>query len=303
MATTAAFLLSYLDDTVKDPDTARRIANVPVLARIGKFKRAEGENSLVIYNHPRSAAAEGFRELRTAIRFQNIDEPPRRLLITSPARNDGKSVTAANLAIAMAQSGRDVLLIDCDLRQPQQQEQFDLNNEQGLTDLLFLLELRPKSVMTETSSLSQGFIRRTSVVGLSVLTSGSIPPNPSEVLESEKMKVVLETLSSIYDLIILDSPPFLAVTDAAVLSTQVDGVVIVVRAGKTRQQQLQETVQRLRDVNATVFGISLNGVRRARSGYYYDGPVQEQSGSPEEAEVHQNGTRPRRRLKNLRLQR
>jgi polysaccharide biosynthesis transport protein len=302
MATTAAYVLSYLDDTVKEPEVVRRLTNLPVLASIGRFKHQGDESSLIVHHQPRSAVAEGFRELRTAIRFHNIDNPPRKLLITSPARNDGKSITAANLAVALAQAGQDVLLVDCDLRQPQQHLRFNLGNEQGLTDLLFLMELRPKSTLPENASLSQGFIQRTQVVGLSVLTSGSIPPNPSEILGSEKMKVALEKLTGIFDMVILDSPPSLAVTDAAVLSTQVDGVIMVARAGKTRQNQLQKAVQRLQDVNAKLLGVSLNSVRRLEPGYYYTEDAKRQGPDGEE-EIHQNGARTKRNWRNLRSQR
>jgi polysaccharide biosynthesis transport protein len=289
MATTAAYFLSYLDDTIKEPDTVRRISNLPLLATIARFKTEPEENSLIVNNLPRSPVSEAFRELRTAIRFANVDEPPRKLLITSPSRNEGKSVTAANLAIVLAQAGHDVLLIDGDLRQPQQHKHFDLSNQHGLTDLLLLLELRPKSAVPDASTLLQGFVQATSIVGLSVLTSGPIPPNPSEVLGSEKMKVALEILGAKFDLVVLDSPPCLVVTDAAVLSTQVDGVVMIARAGQTRQQQLQKAVDRLRDVNANLIGVSLNGVRRHGAAYQYDGYTDGYYGSLPEEERHQNG--------------
>lgn len=291
MATTAAYFLAYLDDTVKEPDAIRRICNLPVLATIAKF-RAEGENNnLIAFNQPRSPVSEAFRELRTAIRFSNVDKPPRKLLVSSPSWNDGKSVTAANLAVVMAQAGHDVLLVDADLRRPQQHKEFNLSNQHGLTDLLLLLELRPKSAIPEASSFLQGIIQATPIVGLSVLTSGPIPPNPSEVLGSEKMKVALETLLTKFDLVILDSPPCLVVTDAAVLSTQVDGVVFVARAGRTRQHQLQKGVERLREVNGNVIGVSLNGVRRSSSGYYYGGYTGDYYASLPEAERQQNGDR------------
>jgi polysaccharide biosynthesis transport protein len=271
MATTAAYALAYLDDTVREPAEISRIADLPLLATVPKFK-VEGENgSLISLNQPRSPVSEAFRELRTAVRFSNVDKPPRKLLITSASRDEGKSVTAANLAIVLAQAGHDVLLIDGDLRQPQQHRQFNLNNQHGLTDLLLLLELRPKNAAHETAGLLQGFVQSTSIVGLSVLTSGPVPPNPSEVLGSEKMKLALETLSTKFDMIIVDSPPCLVVTDAAVLSTQTDGVIVVARAGHTRQHELQKAVQRLQGVNAHIIGISLNALRHKRMSYYYDG--------------------------------
>jgi polysaccharide biosynthesis transport protein len=270
MATTAAYALSYLDDTIKEPAEVSRIANLPLLATVPRFK-VEGENgSLIAFNQPRSPVSEAFRELRTAVRFANVDEPARKLLITSAARDEGKSVTSANLAIVLAQAGHDVLLIDGDLRQPQQHRQFNLNNQQGLTDLLLLLELRPKNIAQETAGLLQGFIQGTSIVGLSVLTSGPVPPNPSEVLGSDKMKLALETLAAKFDIVIVDSPPCLVVTDAAVLSTQTDAVIVVARAGQTRQHELQKAVQRLQAVNANLIGISLNGLRRTSTHYYYD---------------------------------
>jgi polysaccharide biosynthesis transport protein len=270
MATTAAYALSYLDDTVREPAEIGRISDLPLLATVPKFK-VEGENgTLITLNQPRSPVSEAFRELRTAVRFSNVDKPPRKLLITSGSRDEGKSVTAANLAIVLAQAGHDVLLIDGDLRQPQQHRQFNLNNQQGLTDLLLLLELRPKNAAHETAGGLQGFIQGTSIVGLSVLTSGPVPPNPSEVLGSEKMKLALETLSTRFDMIIVDSPPCLVVTDATVLTTQTDGVIVVARAGQTRQHELQKALQRLQAVNANVIGISLNALRHKRMSYYYD---------------------------------
>jgi polysaccharide biosynthesis transport protein len=293
MATTAAYFLSYLDDTVKEPGEVIRVSDLPLLATVPTFK-VEGEyGSLITFNQPRSPVSEAFRELRTAVRFSNVDKPPRKLLITSPARNDGKSVTAANLAIVLAQAGHDVLLIDADLRQPQQHKRFNLNNQHGLTDLLLLLELRPKSALSEASGLLHGFIQATATVGLSVLTSGPIPPNPSEVLGSEKMKVALETLAAKFDLLIIDSPPCLVVTDAAVLSTQLDSVVMVARAGQTRQHQLQKAVQRLQAVNANLIGISLNGVRRMDAGYYYDGYTDGYQESVVVQDDQQNGASPK----------
>jgi polysaccharide biosynthesis transport protein len=297
MATTAAYALSYLDDTVKEPAEIGRISDLPLLATVPRFK-VEGENgSLIALNQPRSPVSEAFRELRTAVRFSNVDKPPRKLLITSAARNEGKSVTAANLAIVLAQAGHDVLLIDGDLRQPQQHRRFNLNNQHGLTDLLLLLELRPANVAHETTGLLQGFIQGTSIVGLSVLTSGPVPPNPSEVLGSEKMKVALGALSSKFDMIIVDSPPCLVVTDAAVLSTQTDAVIVVARAGQTRHHELQKAVQRLRAVNANLVGISLNGVQRAATGYYYDTYSDENHESLSEGSGQQNGTLARAGLK------
>jgi polysaccharide biosynthesis transport protein len=285
MAATAAYFLSYMDDTVKEPGDIARVTDLPLLATVPRF-RVEGENGTLISVHqPRSPVAEAFRELRTGVCFSNVDAPPRKLLITSPSRNDGKSLTAANLAAVLAQAGNDVLLIDADLRQPQQHKLFNLNNQQGLTDFMLLPELRPKSALGEASSLLHGYIQATPIVGLSVLTSGPVPPNPSEVLGSEKMKLALETLAGKFDMIIVDSPPCLVVTDAAVLGTQLDGVVLVARSGQTRQYQLQKAVQRLRAVNANVIGVSLNGLRHTDAAYYYqaygDGYLQTSSSGAE----------------------
>jgi polysaccharide biosynthesis transport protein len=269
MAASAAYFLAYLDDTVKEPGEINRLSDLPSLGSIPKFRLANEESPVIAAAKPRSPIAEAYRILRVAIQFANVDKPPRKLLVTSPTPEDGKSVMAANLAVVFAQAGHDVLLIDADLRQPQQHNLFALKNERGLTDLLLFLELRSPKAADESTSLVPGFIQTTPTVGLSVLTCGPIPPNPSELLGSTKMKVALAAFSAKFDYIIVDSPPCLAVADAAVLSTQMDGVIMIARSGRTRRSHLTQAVERLREVKADILGVSLNGLSSVAQSYYY----------------------------------
>ena len=232
----------------------------------------EGQYSLITRNKPRSPIAEAYRGLRTAILFANVDKPTRSILITSAGPGEGKSTTAANLGVVMAQAGHRVLLIDADLRRPRQHKIFDLaGNSFGLTNLLLrmLLEEDGRSVTESAAELMEGAIHETQQPGLYLLTSGPLPPNPAELVGSEKMSKLLETLESYFDMIIVDSPPCLAVTDAVVLSTRVDGVALVSNSGATRRKQLQEAVARLNDVNADILGVILNRLTAKTGGYYY----------------------------------
>jgi polysaccharide biosynthesis transport protein len=269
MATAAAYLLAYLDDTVKEPGEIQALTGLSALGSIPKFRLDDGEPPLLTVSRPRSPVAEAYRVLRTAVQFANVDKPPRKLLVTSSVPEEGKSVTTANLASVLAQAGHDVLLIDADLRQPQQHLFFNLNNERGLTDLMLLLDLRSTHAVQDATSLIPDFIQNTPHIGLSVLTCGRIPPNPSELLGSAKMKVTLAACSSKFDYVVIDSPPCLAVTDAAVLSTQVDGVILISRSGHTRRAHLRQAVERLREIGANILGVSLNDLSSLSSSYYY----------------------------------
>jgi capsular exopolysaccharide synthesis family protein len=210
--------------------------------------------SLLSPDHP---ASEAYRTLRTNVTFVNAEQRQlQALVITSPGPGEGKSTTAANLAITLAQQGSRTLLVDADLRRPLVHRAFNLVQEPGLTD-----------VLVGTSSLRES-IRPNVVPKLDVLPAGALPPNPSELLGSEAMARLLETLRGQYDTIIFDSPPTLAVTDATVLGASADAVILVVRAGETDEVAAQRALQQLRRVQAKIAGTVLNGMQKRRDRYY-----------------------------------
>ena len=218
--------------------------------------RSPAATSLVALRDPRSPAAEAYRTLRTNIQFSSLDKPLRTLLATSTAPDEGKSTTIANLAVTIAQGERRVILVDCDLRRPTLHTLFDLPNEEGLTSLMLQdgggLPLQP-----------------TSVPGLSVLSSGPIPPRPADILGSRRMEQVISTLLDQCDMVLFDTPPVNAVTDAAVLATKVDGVLLVFRAGNTKRDQAREARRLLDKVNANIVGVVLTDVQAERNQYSY----------------------------------
>lgn len=210
--------------------------------------RPNGHDKLVTVLAPRSPVAEAYRTLRTNIQFSSLDVPLRTLLATSSGPDEGKSTTIANLAVAMAQAEQRVILVDCDLRRPVQHELFGLANRTGLTNL-FLEELDPQQVLQDTRQ-----------PGLRVLTSGPLPPNPAELVGSRKMERIIEALKSHADIVLFDTPPVLAVTDAAVLATRLDAAILVVRAGRSKRDLARKARDTLLKVNARLLGVVLNDV-------------------------------------------
>jgi len=206
------------------------------------------DTKLVTMLAPRSPVAEAYRTLRTNIQFSSLDVPLRTLLATSSGPDEGKSTTIANLAVAMAQAEQRVILVDCDLRRPVQHELFGLANRAGLTNL-FLEEGDPQPLLQETPQ-----------PGLWVLTSGPLPPNPAELVGSRKMERIIEALKSSADIVLFDTPPVLAVTDAAVLATKLDAAILVVRAGKSKRDLARKARDTLLKVNARLLGVVLNDV-------------------------------------------
>ncbi|WP_029215139.1 CpsD/CapB family tyrosine-protein kinase [Kallotenue papyrolyticum] len=211
---------------------------------------------LIALRDPRSPAAEAYRALRTNIQFSSLDRPLRTLLVTSTAPDEGKSTTLANLAVTMAQAEQRVLLVDCDLRRPSLHTLFGLPNEVGLTNLL----------LQESGDLPA---QPTEVPGLLVLTSGPLPPRPADILGSRRMEEVIARLREAADVVLFDTPPVVAVTDAAVLATKVDGVLLVFRAGATRRDRAREARRRLEKVNANIVGVVLTDVQNDSTYDYY----------------------------------
>ncbi|NSW84417.1 MAG: CpsD/CapB family tyrosine-protein kinase [Syntrophothermus sp.] len=212
---------------------------------------------MITHWHPKSPLAEAYRTLRTSIHFSASGEPLRTLLITSAGPSEGKSTTLANLAIAMAQAGGKVLVVDADLRKPNQHKIFNVLNGAGLTNHL-----------VEGTSLD-GVIQETEVPGLYVLPCGPIPPNPSELLGSRRMEDFLKEVRERFDTVLFDSPPVVAVTDATVLAPRLDGVVLVVRSKVARIDLTREARELLEKTGARLIGVVLNAVRLPAEDYYY----------------------------------
>lgn len=260
LAAGSVFVIDMLDDTLKSPDEIRQKFNLNVLGMIAKHEM-DNEKPISL-TQPRSPVAEAFRSMRTNITFASVDKPLHRVIITSPTPQDGKTTISTNLAVALAQGERKAVLIDADLRRPQVHRRFGLLNRAGLSEL-FVREL----------DFLQGVIQSDGVPGLSVITSGGLPPNPSELLTSHKMTQIIERLNQDYDLVLIDTPPVLSVTDAVALAPVTDGVILVVSPGKTHRRDLQQSLELLRNVNARILGVVLNQVDTGsrKYGYYYGG--------------------------------
>jgi len=267
-----AFLLHFLDDTVKSVDDIDRYIHLPALALIpasrgekGRLKGmaavgASDATALAMVNDVRSPIAESYRHLRTSLLLSSAGQPPKTILVTSSQPSEGKTTTAINTAFMLAQTGAEVLIIDCDLRRPRLHAQFEVSNAKGLTTLL--------SGEREIESSLQPYHKG---ANLKILTSGPVPPNPAELLGSEEMRQLLAKLSERFAHIIIDSPPAISFTDASILSTMVDGVVLVVHASRSSRAVVRRAKQQLLDVGAHIFGIVLNNVRLEAQDYYYSG--------------------------------
>ena len=269
-----AFLLDFLDDTVKSLDDVDRYVHLPALALIpashGGPTRLKGlpkvgsatseTTALAMVDDVRSPIAESYRHLRTSLLLSSAGQPPKTILVTSSQPSEGKTTTAINTAFMLAQTGAEVLIIDCDLRRPRLHTQFEVANSKGLTtwlsgekDLDNLFQVYPKTP------------------NLKILTSGPVPPNPAELLGSEEMRRLLGQLSERFAHIIIDSPPAISFTDASILSTMVDGVMLVVHGGRSSRAVVRRAKQQLLDVGAHIFGVVLNNVKMEQQDYYYSG--------------------------------
>jgi capsular exopolysaccharide synthesis family protein len=263
----AAFFLEYLDQTIKSSADVERVLEIPVLGLIpvdphghrgGRDGRHRGAIPLISRAAPDDPTSEAYRALRTNVTFVSAEQRDLKIIcVTSPGPGEGKSTTAANLAITLAQQGAHTLLVDADLRRPLVHRAFNLVQEPGLTDIL-----------VGTASLREA-IRPNVVPGLDVLPGGALPPNPSELLGSEAMHRLIAELRTQFDYIVFDTPPALAVTDATVLGATADAVILVLRAGETEEIAATRTVELFRRVQARVAGTVLNGVEQQRDRYYH----------------------------------
>ncbi len=262
LAAGAVFAFDSLDDTIKNPDEIRRRFNLPILGMIASHE-VQDEKPISL-RQPRSPVAEAFRALRTNITYAAVDTPLRRIIVTSATPQEGKTTVSSNLAVVLSQGERKVVLIDADLRRPQIHRKFELPGNIGLSELFLMM--RP------LETLPRGVIQASEVPNLSIITSGRLPPNPAELLSSQKMFQFLELLQQEYDLIVIDTPPVLNVTDAAALASRMDGVVLVAKPGVTKLSAFRQAVDQLRHVGARILGVVLNEVnpRSRKYGYYYN---------------------------------
>jgi len=292
-----AFLLDYLDNTIKTVEDVSRYAQLPALSVVpaveGHARRslaAKGRKALGNGSSSRaqtdfayklatldnqSSAAEAYRVLRTSVLLSAAGHPPKTILVTSGQPGEGKTTTVVNTAISLAQMGASVLIIDCDLRRPATHKVLGVNNLHGLSTYL-----------SRNVPINE-LIQKLPIANLSLLPCGPIPPNPAELIISEKMKEMLQDLAGRYDHILIDSPPLINVTDPVILSTLVDGVILVVHGGKSTREVVRRARQELSTVGAKIFGVVLNNVDLRRDGYdnyyyyrYYSGYGQEGSKNP-----------------------
>ncbi len=250
-----ALLLEVLDDTIRRPEDLTRDADLRFLGIIPWT--GEEIIELIMVDTPKSPPAEAFRTLRSNINFSTLDDPPKTILVTSAGAAEGKSMMCANLAVAFAQVGNSVLVLDTDLRRPTQHKLFGADPSVGLTN-----------VLVGELSVEQA-IQDTEVENLRILPSGPLPPNPAEMLDSARMNALLEELADEADLILLDSPPAIMLTDALVLASRVDQTLIVAGAGEVTRDAFDEMVRLIRHARGNILGTILNKLKLTASDYYY----------------------------------
>jgi len=278
-----ALFFEYLDDTVHSTEEVERVLHLPALAVIPSVGSAarrrvlpgiskttalqkhsngngNGNSELLKNVDGRSPLAEAYRHLRTSVLLSTAGRAPKSLLVTSSLPGEGKTTTAVNTAISLAQTGASVVIIDADMRRPRLQSIFDMHGHEGLSSIL-------SSDVSEADMLSM--VREDEESGLSVLTSGPIPPNPAELLGSDQMRRLIATLQANYTHVVVDSPPVSSFTDGVLISTMVDGVLLVVHGGKSSRHIVRRSKQLLSDVGAKIFGVVLNNVNLQSHDYYY----------------------------------
>jgi capsular exopolysaccharide synthesis family protein len=256
-----AFFLEYLDNTIDTPEKIQRYLKIPFMGPLGrvalsKFVYRYG-TELVALKEANSQTSEMLRSIRTNILFSASDKPKKAFLITSALPLEGKSFVISNLAVSLAQMKKKVLLVDCDLRKPRLHQIFNLEKLAGLTDILSGKN-SPESVFQDTE-----------IEDLKLISCGTKPPNPAELLSSESMTELISNLRKEFDFILFDSPPIMSVTDAVVLATLVDGVVIVIKSGETPRFPIQQAIEQLSEVDARIVGAILNNMDFENRSYYY----------------------------------
>jgi capsular exopolysaccharide synthesis family protein len=273
-----ALFLEYIDDTIRTTEEIESYLGLPALAAIPTMDSAprrrlllvggadtepdeKANSELLINSDSRSSLAEAYRQLRTSILLSTAGHAPKSLLITSSLPSEGKTTTATNTAISLAQTGAKVLLIDADMRRPRLHSVFNLENGSGLSTLL-------SNELTDASA--QNAIKFDTSTKLSLLTSGPIPPNPAELIGSDQMAELLKIYQRNFTHVVVDSPPIASFTDGVLIASMVDGVILVVHAGKSSRQVVRRSRQILTDIGARIFGVVLNNINlRSQDNYYY----------------------------------
>jgi len=221
----------------------------------------------VVEDKPRSIEAEAYRKLRTNIQYSSIDKEIKSIVVTSACPMEGKSTVSGNLALSFAQNGKKVIIVDCDLRKPSIHRKFNISNLCGLSEVMIGKEPLDNAIQKYKSNLH-------------ILTSGKIPPNPAEMINSTTMSNLLEELKEEYDIVIIDSSPLEAVTDGQILSTKVDGTILVLKAGKSKIESVKEAKNLLNKVGANIIGLVINEVSNSKKKYdYYYGTDEKKLGT------------------------
>ena len=254
-----AILIEYLRDTMKSSEELEHLLGIPTLAVIGNIQTSNQSQVLVTIEKPRSPIAEAYRLLRANIEIATVDNPARTLVVTSSGPSEGKSVTAANLAIAVAQAGKQVILVDSDLRRPSLHKLFQAPNKRGITTAL----------LQGGQGMFSDHLSHTGIENLFLLSSGPIPPNPTELLGSQRMNEFINALKAQTDMIIFDSPPVLAVADATLLARICDATLLVVLAESTKSEAIKRAKNQIEQAGSHLLGVVLNRVSSSSSGYYY----------------------------------
>ena len=255
-----AFLLEYLDDSIKGNEDIEKYLKLPLLGIVPSAKLDKKdikEKDLIAHRKPKSEVSEAYRSIRTSLLYASPNQKSKAYVVTSAGPQEGKTTTATNLAVAFAHSGKKVLLVDSDLRKPRLHKTFDMTSNTGLTNCL-AGELKLESTTFKTE-----------IDNLYLLSSGPIPPNPAELLGSPGMEELLDEMRAAFDIVIFDSPPLVAVTDAAVLSVLTDGAIQVVWAGNTSRKVAAHGKEKIEAAGGKLIGVILNNMQLSRSGYYY----------------------------------
>jgi polysaccharide biosynthesis transport protein len=278
----AAYLLEFLDDTLKSSEEITKLLHLPVLGYISQIKADENEPSY-ISKQPLSPFSDSFRSLRTKLDFVSVNNPMKVLLVTSAGVGEGKTFVSINLATIYAQGGKSVVLIDGDLRKPNIHRSLGLPNEKGLSDF-FLGTIKLNEIIQDWGN-----------EGIKVVTSGSLPPNPAELFGMQKMNYLLEQMGRIADIIIIDSPP-LMINDSVILATKADAVLLVIRHGFMRKRSIVEALNQIKEVGGNIAGVVLNRIPRSSGDYYYrnykyysDNSAKETNGANNTSGISKNG--------------
>ncbi|OEU72234.1 MAG: hypothetical protein BA874_10450, partial [Desulfuromonadales bacterium C00003068] len=248
--------LEYLDNTIKDPEEVEARSGIPVLTTVSLWRDPAKSLDHAVWDDPHSSFAESYRALRTAIQLSFPNSPPKKILLTSSGMGEGKTTTSVNLAFALAHSDNRVLLIEGDLRKPRLHKMLKISNVKGLSSYL-------------AGAADINIIQKGPLPKLAIIPAGPIPPNPSELLTSNRMNVLLDSMSKEFDFIICDSPPILPVADTRILSRLFDGVIMISKSGVTTYELLERSRKLLDDMGARILGLVINGFDAKASGYYH----------------------------------